>query len=132
MGPIALGLLLGLRPVLSGPELTHDLARYRVHYTLAGGDALVRGAMDAAPPNGVPDDVDAIEAGVSEVIARWVDQIGMRAPLPDGGAGGDNRIDVYVRKLGARGATHPEEVGQPPASSAWIEIDSRTALVSPA
>jgi hypothetical protein len=129
---LAIGLLLALRPVLSGPEIIHDSANFRVHYTLAGEDALARGGADAAPANGVPDDVDAVESGIAEVMDRWVAQQKMRAPLPDGGGGGDPRIDVYLRRLSARGAAHPEDVGRAPAASAWLEVDSRSALVSPA
>src|SRR5207249_4972535 len=46
---------------------------------------------------------------------------------------GDGRLDLYLRRLpGPRGLTHPEDVGAAPQASAWIELDPRTALVSPA
>ncbi len=120
--PLLATLLLGLRPTLSGPEQLRDTARFRVHYTLDGVDA---------PPHG-PADADAAATGLDEVAARWIDVVGMRAPLDDGGQGGDGRIDVYLRRLdGARGLTHAEDVGKLPSASAWIELDPRTALVSP-
>ena len=125
MNALLLTLLLGLRPTLSGPEALRDTARFRVHFTLAGDDAPPHGAADA----------DTVASGIEEVSRRWIDQLGMRAPLSDGGTaddGGDGRIDVYLRRLAsARGLTHPVEVGHAPATSAFIELDPRTALISP-
>lgn len=122
MGALLVTLLMGLRPTLTGPEALRDTARFRVHYTLAGDDAPPHGAADA----------DAVAAGLDATAARWIDTLGMRAPLPDGGEGGDARIDVYLRRLAsARGLTHPEDAGLAPAASAWIELDPRTALISP-
>ncbi|MSP61621.1 MAG: hypothetical protein EXR72_15065 [Myxococcales bacterium] len=132
MGSLLCTLILGLRPVLSGPEATHGAGRFRVHYTLAGADALAHGPVDVAPKNGVPDDVDAVAGGLAQVIAVWVDGVGMRPPLDDGGDGGDRRVDVYLRRLaGARGITHPDPIGAGAAASAWIELDPRSALISP-
>ena len=133
MGALLVTLLLVPRPVLSGAELHVDTVdgAFKVHYTLAGADAPVH-AADTSPPNGVPDDVDALVAGLAEVRHHWVDVAGMRAPLPDDGTGGDARIDVYLRKLdGPRGYAHPEAAGVPTSnpSSAWIELEPRTALV---
>ena len=132
MGALLVTLLLIPRPVLSGPELTTDpSARFRVHFTLEGQDAPPHGSVDQ-DGNGVPDDVDAVGSGVTRIYDQWVTNGGMRAPLADGGAGGDGRIDVYLRKLnGARGNTYVEDVGKAPAASAWIEVEPRSALVSP-
>jgi hypothetical protein len=131
VGGLLVALVLLPRPVLSGPEATVDAGTvYKVHYTLAGQDALAHGSVDG-DRNGVPDDADAIAAGVKRVHDHWVGKAGMRAPLGDKGVGGDDRVDVYVRKLdGPRGYTHEEDVGALPASSAWIELDPRTALQS--
>src|SRR5437773_3698197 len=112
-----------MRPALSGPEqlLATADGRFLVHYTLAGADAPPHGAADA----------DAVVQGISRISQHGVDQVGMRAPLPDGGDGGDARVDVYLRALGGpRGLTHPEEVGAGDAASAWIEVDPASAGVS--
>ena len=129
MTALLLTLLLVPRPVLSGLELTVDAdSRVKVHYTLSGADALVHAATDLAPQNGVPDDADAVGSGAAGVIDRWSVTGTMRAPLGDGLAGGDDRLDVYIRKLdGPRGYAHPEDVGMAPATSAWLEVDPRTA-----
>ncbi len=126
-----LTLLLLPRPVLSGPEAIADSSdkAFRVHYTLQGVDALANGATDVSPMNGIPDDVDRVLDGAERVKAHWVDRAGMRAPLSDNGVGGSDAIDVYVRALGGpRGFTHPDDVGQSPAASAWIELEPATAL----
>ncbi len=73
--------------------------------------------------------------GVLEAAERarrvLVDTLGCRAPALDGGAGGDDRTDVYVgpiggAPLGVAGATWPEApTGDPiyPASySAWFQV----------
>jgi hypothetical protein len=118
-GLLFASLLFVPRPVLSGPELLADTGArpFLVHYTQSGADAAQ------------PQDVSAVVSGIETVYDHWVSKAGMRAPLPDGGVGGDSRIDVYVHPLnGPRGNTYPEEVGQSPAASAWIEVDPRSAL----
>lgn len=40
---------------------------------------------------------------VDDVLALQVDELGYRAPLPDGRRGGDTRLDVYLADVGARG-----------------------------
>src|SRR5688572_24619616 len=131
MGPLLLTLALLPRPVLSGVEATVDGPNFKVHYTLSGPDALAHGDLDEDPKNGVPDDADALLGGAQRVHGTHVTTGGMRAPLSDGALGGDERIDLYARKLdGPRGYAHVEEVGMAPATSAWLEVDPRTALQS--
>ena len=131
MGPLLVTLALLPRPVLSGVEHTVDAGAFKVHYTLSGQDALAHGDLDEAPKNGVPDDADALLSGAQRVYDTHVTAGGMRAPLSDGALGGDERIDLYARKLdGPRGYAHVEEVNMAPATSAWLEVDPRTALES--
>lgn len=130
MGALLVTLLLVPRPALSGAEQLYDAdAHFRVHYTLDGADALARGALDADPADGVPDDVNEVAGALDQSWRRWVEGAGMRAPLPDGTLGGDGRIDVYLRKLdGPRGYTHPEpaSMASGAATSVWIELEVRT------
>lgn len=112
----------GGRPVLSGPEAVHVTpgAGIVVHYTLEGEDALEE-AGDAAPPNGVPDQVDAIADGLDRVWEEYVLRDGWEPVRSDGVAGGDSRIDAYVTSLDARGYAFPE-MG-PDGWSAYLLLD---------
>src|SRR5690349_17632834 len=103
LGVIALARVASARPVLSGSELTRASAdgHVRLHYTLTGADAV--DAADVAPANGVPDAVDAAEDGLARMWAGFVDGDGWPAPAADGGVGGDDRHDVYVRELAPNG-----------------------------
>lgn len=125
--------LLALRPLLTGVPQTSDSSdgRFRVHYTLSGADALIHGAVDRAPANGRPDDVDAVLDGLTRIAGPWRRRLALREPLADDGTGGDGRLDVYLRRLaGARGITQPGEVSRGPGRSVWIELDPRTASIS--
>ncbi len=98
------------RPVLDGTAELHDTAdgRFRIHYTLDGGDALTALAGDEAPANGVPDAVDRVATGLGVMWEVYVEQEGWRAPGGDGDAGGDDRLDVYLRHLDYNGYAHAE------------------------
>lgn len=100
------------RPVLSGPEQTVGTAsgHFLIHYTLAGGDA--------ADPAVVGDFALGLDAMWSRASAA-----GWTAPPPDAGAGGDGRLDVYVRELDSMGQAHPEPA--PGGTSTWIELSPR-------
>jgi len=110
------------RPTLSGEERVHLSAdgRLRVHYTLAGGDAV--GAADADPANGVPDTVDWAEQGAARMLDVFVGEDGWPMPPGDEGLGGDDRIDLYLRGLDANGYAH---VNTLPSGglSMWMEVD---------
>lgn len=84
------------RPVLAG-EATHGApgGALLVHYATTG--------VDAAPPldtdgSGAPDFVESV-AGIAEAALAQLIALGFRMPLPDGGLGGDARIDIYLRNL---------------------------------
>lgn len=105
----------GYRPVLSGSEEVFDTpdGRVRFHYTLSGEDALLsEGASDVDPPNGVPDFIDDSAEGIDRAYQTFVVQDGWHVPPPDDGRGGDDRFDVYVRAIDARGYAHYEATGE--------------------
>lgn len=115
------------RPVLSGPEVVHATADgwFLIHYTLEGADALVD-AADADPQNGVPDFLDDVERGLLRVMDVYVAEDGWPAPPPDEGLGGDDRMDVYLRALDARGYAHAEILPSG-AIASWVELDPGNA-----
>lgn len=88
-----------LRPTL---PLFRDspTGRFRVHYTTSGPDAV---PTDDATMDGVP---DFVEACVEALELAWrveVDTLGYLAPPPDGGAGGSDALDIYLRDLAKAG-----------------------------
>ena len=112
-------LMLVPRPVLSGPEqlgATSD-NRFLIHYTAVGADAV---------------DPGAVGVGLNFFGSHYLQQLGMRPPLPDDGGGGDSRVDVYLhtQTSGERGQTVPVDVGKPGVASCWIEIDPRSSSFS--
>lgn len=97
------------RPVVDGTVQTHDSAdgRFKVWYALDGADALTAYRDDEDPLNGVPDAVDQVVDGLGACWEQYVTDGGWRPPGDDLGAGGDSRIDVYLRHLTNNGlATH--------------------------
>src|SRR5258706_11998322 len=96
------------RPTLSGSELVRLSADgvFKIHYTFSGADAIA--AADVSPANGVPDFVDWIEAGLARMRTAFVVGDGWPAIPLDEGLGGDDRLDVYVRVIGANGYAHVE------------------------
>ncbi len=119
MNALLLTLLMVPRPVLSGAEKTLDSpgGLFKVHYCLDGVDAPVQAG-----------DVDAVATGLDAVVAHWSTKVGMRMPIADSGGGGDSKIDVYLRQMqGGRGNTYAEDPMLNGTSSAWIEVDTRSA-----
>jgi hypothetical protein len=92
------------RPILSGPVLTRLSAdgRVKVHYTLEGADALPH-ERDEDPANGVPDVIDWTLEGAARMLGVFVDEDGWAAPPSDEGRGGDDRLDIYLRRIDANG-----------------------------
>jgi hypothetical protein len=114
------------RPAFSAPESLRptDDGRFLIHYTVTGADA-VDGA-DLSPMNGVPDPVDAIETGLAVLWDAFVATDGWPPPPADQGAGGDDRLDVYVRDLEVNGFAHAEPLADGTGEDCWIEIDPMT------
>jgi hypothetical protein len=80
------------------------LAKYRVHYTRDGEDAVP--AADSEK-NGVPDFVELFGATFDQVYEAEINQLGFREPLSDEiyhdrpDYGGDGRFDVYLLDQGS-------------------------------
>jgi hypothetical protein len=115
------------RPTLSGPELTYASpdGRLLIHYTLQGGDALTV-TEDIDPPNGVPDQLDWVVEGVARVHQAFVVEDGWPGPVSDEGAGGDDRLDIYIRDLDINGYAHTETTPTGHTTS-WVELDPANA-----
>jgi hypothetical protein len=113
------------RPTLDGTEQVHDTAdgRFRIRYTLDGGDALEAMAEDESPANGLPDAVDAVAEGLVACWQLYVDGEGWRAPGDDGSEGGDGRLDIYLRHIDHNGLAHQEWHGDHWAAYLEIEPD---------
>lgn len=74
--------------------------RFRVHYTTEGTDAVPASDLDM---DGLP---DFVEECINALELAWsveVDTLGYLAPPSDGGAGGSNATDVYLRDLSKAG-----------------------------
>jgi hypothetical protein len=117
------------RPVLSGPELTYASADglLLIHYTRQGADALSV-TDDIDPANGVPDEIDWIVDGIARVHQAFVVDDGWPAPISDEGAGGDDRVDVYVRDIDANGFAYTETTPSGDTAS-YIELDPANAAL---
>lgn len=107
------------RPSLSGAAETIGSAdgRFLVHFTRTGVDAV--SDLDVAPRNGTPDYVDDVLEGLTRAHERWVVQDGWPEAPGDLGAGGDDRLDVYVKRITcaeASGVTACGPAGRPPSS----------------
>lgn len=106
------------RPELSGPEEQIDRGRFRIRFTREGRDAPPPTDADA---NGLPDVVDTLAAALPEAEDAYLAE-GWRPLAGDGGAGGSDAIDVYVRELDVYGYSTP--VPLPDGSwSCMLEID---------
>ena len=119
------------RPEIDGTVLIHDSAdgHFRIWYSLDGEDALTVLAEDEDPANGVPDAVDVVEEGLSACWAFFVDDLGWRAPGDDEGAGGDSRLDVYLRHIDNNGLATHEWYGDHWA--AYLQIEPEVAEMTP-
>lgn len=110
------------RPTLSGPELTINTTNFKIHYTLSGTDATT----------------SAWASAVAEYCWSTVSNLGWALPPPDGGNGGDNRYDIYIRNtlvlyppyLGVTEPESPYSTPYPDGYTSWVEVykDSINAL----
>lgn len=97
------------RPTLSGPEITFISpgGNFKFHYTTQGVDAVTEAyAMEMAGYFDTSWDVEC-------------DDLGYFQPPPDGGVGGDNLYDVYIKLLsgGTLGYTSSAGEYKPPDST---------------
>ena len=70
--------------------------RVRVWFSTAGPNAVKVGDSDA---DGLPDFAEEVADTTEAVLDRY-DEVGFRAPLPDGARGGDSLLDVYLVDFG--------------------------------
>lgn len=77
------------RPTLSGELFTEFDDLWVIHYTLNGIDATTL------------EYIDAMAAAVQQALTVQFDQLGWNRPPTDCGAGGDDRLDIYVIDLSA-------------------------------
>ena len=106
--------------------------RFRVHYTTEGTDAVPASDINM---DGVP---DYVEECVSALELAWrveVDTLGYLPPPADGGKGGNDAIDVYLRDLSKAGPGGSSYYGltsldtrlqAAPAETytTWIDVDN--------
>ena len=84
------------RPRLTGTVRFVDTEAFRIFYTLSGEDAVI---VEDKNGNAVPDYVEKVADALVFAFQVEVDEIGWPAPPPDGGLGGDDRYDVYLKDL---------------------------------
>jgi hypothetical protein len=108
------------RPTLSGPDEAAGSpgGHFLLHFTRTGADAV--DPTDTDPQNGVPDLVDDYASGLDAMWERLA-AAGWPPPPADDGAGGDDRLDAYLRELPASGGTRAEPGAAGPAPS-YIEL----------
>jgi hypothetical protein len=85
-------------------EMTLPSANFIVHWPDLPCSAPAQGCdepdlTDASPANGVPDYIDQVSAAAEESFNEENGDLGWPPPKPDGGKGGDSRIDVYVADI---------------------------------
>jgi hypothetical protein len=88
------------RPQLSGVAQTREATNTIIHYTLEGQDA----TTDAY--------INTLNDALQNSLAVQFEQLGWAKPPIDCGAGGDDRLDVYVIDLndGTLGYARPERI----------------------
>lgn len=107
---------------MSGPALIRETEHFLIHYTLVGEDATTE------------EYVDQVAKSLEEVWKIQIVTLGWPAPPSDGGAGGDERLDVYLfdtldEESGALGATsYGNDVGDNP-NSASVELYATSSVV---
>lgn len=106
--------------------------RFRVHYTLTGGDAVPTTDINS---NYTPDYVDGCLDALLHAWRTEVDTLGYVAPPNDGTDGGSPAIDIYLLDLSKAGAGGTSLYGStmidrlissvlPERFTTWIEIDN--------
>ena len=115
-----------LAKVLARPALETSMVtpsgRFRVHYSVTGGDGVDPEDGDG---NGIPDYVDTVAAVLDRVWDLEVETLGYAPPPSDGSAGGGPEIDVYILDLGRLhryGLTFPDSGGL--VTSSYLQIDN--------
>lgn len=82
---------------------SYGSARFLVHFTRDGENAVPAADTDSS---GTPDFVEQVAQVYEEVLTKYHDELGFRAPRSDGSLadnGGDDRFDVYLVDFGGQG-----------------------------
>jgi hypothetical protein len=111
VGWLAIAAMADERPALSGPEQVQGDARFVVHYTDEGVDAVSTGSVERV--------LAALNAAADAYDAE-----GWRSVAPDSQT--DNRIDAYLRVVDVNGYAHPDERADG-TWTCWLEIDPNMA-----
>ncbi|WP_162599916.1 MXAN_6640 family putative metalloprotease [Nocardioides solisilvae] len=88
--------------------------------------------VESGPDRATPEWAERTLATFESVWTRQVDEMGYRAPAPDGTAGGDARFDVYLANISAQGFYGycvPEErvPGHPGRAQSYCVLDNDMA-----
>ena len=85
-------------------EMTHETANFIVHWPDLPCTAPAQGCdepdlADTDPLNGIPDYIDEVAFAAEKSFTDQNGALGWPAPKPDGGRGGNDKIDVYVADI---------------------------------
>jgi len=95
---------------------------FRVHYDTLGYHAP---DLTDGDGNGIPDYIDSTLVYLEYAWNHEINTLGFIPPIPDGGAGGGDELDVYIKEYGGGGygGTYPVEMDDG-AVSTYITIDN--------
>ena len=115
-----------LAKILARPTLEYSTispsGRFRVHYSVTGGDGVDPQDIEG---NGLPDYIDTVAVVLDRAWDLEIGALGYQAPPSDGGNGGGAEIDVYILDLGRQGIygyTFPESSGA--TTSTYLQLDN--------
>lgn len=89
---------------------------FKIHYEIAGSAAVPTADGNG---NGIPDYVEKIASYCDSSLAKHR-ALGYLDPPADGGLGGDDKYDVYLRNISDYGYTTPEA----PGPESWLDYTS--------
>jgi len=113
------------RPSLSGPEhvVRSPGGLFDIHYTLEGEDAVPAPLEAGLLPEAVEWAIEGLEMGVTAFQDR-----GYRSLTGDGGGGGSDAIDVYIKDINANGYANAIPAGDGVGSSCYIRLSNGLPL----
>ncbi len=112
---------LGVLSRPTGLDSTRGTTHFLVHYSVVPVDTNAVSTFDG-DANGTPDYVDTVLTTLEYVWNYETGTMGYTVPPSDAAAGGDDRYDVYIRKIALYGVTYPEtDIGDNPNSTSVTE-----------
>lgn len=109
---------------------------FRVHYDTTGANVpAMLNILGQRRPGTYDEFADSVASSARYSYNYIVDTLGYPPPPSDGGAGENNRYDIYITELGnTYGVTYPDNPAGVPGyrTSSFIEIDNDFVFVSPA